>query len=82
MGKQKSKDDPYSEIEEKIKKIMADIAEQMPKLSTNDLAVVQRAIKFLARKTRPEQSGWPSCNCWGPMKRYPALCSTSFAASV
>ena len=52
MTKQKSKDNPYSGIVEKVEKIMADIAEQMPKLSANDLAVVQRAIKFLARKTR------------------------------
>jgi hypothetical protein len=52
MSKQKDKDNPYSGIEEKVKKIMADIAEQMPKLSANDLAVVQRAIKLLARKTQ------------------------------
>jgi hypothetical protein len=52
MGKQKSKDNPYSGIAEKVEKIMAGIADQMPKLSANDLAVVQRAIKFLARNTR------------------------------
>jgi hypothetical protein len=52
MAEQNGKDNPYSGIEEKVKKIMADIAEQMPKLSANDLAVVQRAIKLLARKTR------------------------------
>ena len=52
MAKQKDKDNPYSGIAEKVEKIMADIAEQMPKLSANDLAVVQRAIKFLARNTR------------------------------
>ncbi|HEY2168870.1 MAG TPA: hypothetical protein VGJ30_04550 [Candidatus Angelobacter sp.] len=52
MAQQKNKDNPHSGIEEKVKKIMADIAEQMPKLSANDLAVVQRAIKLLARKTR------------------------------
>jgi hypothetical protein len=52
MAKAKSKDDPYFGIAEKVKKIMADIAEQMPKLSANDLAVVHRAIKFLARNTQ------------------------------
>lgn len=31
---------------------MAEIAEQMPKLSPNDMTVFQRAIKFLARNTR------------------------------
>ena len=31
---------------------MAGIAEQMPNLSPNDLAVVQRAMKSLARNTR------------------------------
>jgi hypothetical protein len=52
MAEQNGKDNPYSGVEEKVKRIMADIAEQMPKLSANDLAVVQRAIKLLARKTR------------------------------
>jgi hypothetical protein len=52
MPSEKRQNDPYFGIEEKVKKIMADIAEQMPKLSANDLAVVQRAIKFLARNTR------------------------------
>lgn len=52
MAKQKSKDNPYSGIAEKVEKIMAGIAEQMPNLSANDLAVVQRAIKFLARNTQ------------------------------
>ena len=52
MPGKRTKDNPYSGIAEKVEKIMADIAEQMPKLSANDLAVVQRAIKFLARNTR------------------------------
>ena len=52
MAKQNSKENPYSGITEKVEKIMAGLAEQMPNLSANDLAVVQRAIKFLARKTR------------------------------
>lgn len=51
MAKQKSKDNPYSGIAEKVEKIMAGIAEQMPNLSANDLAVVKRAIKFLSRNT-------------------------------
>ena len=52
MAKQKSKDNPYFGIAEKVEKIMAGIAEQMPNLFTNDLAVVHRAIKFLARNTQ------------------------------
>lgn len=52
MVKQKSKDNPYYGIAEKVEKIMTGIAEQMPNLSANDLAVVQRALKFLARNTR------------------------------
>ena len=52
MPSKRTKNNPYSGIAEKVEKIMADIAEQMPKLSANDLAVVQRAIKFLARNTR------------------------------
>lgn len=52
MAKQENKDNPYSGIEEKVKKLIAGIAEQMPKLSPNDMAVLQRAIKVLARNTR------------------------------
>jgi hypothetical protein len=52
MAKQESKGNPYSDIEEKVKKLIAGIAEQMPKLSPNDMAVLQRAIKVLARNTR------------------------------
>ena len=53
MAKQRSKDNPYSGIVEKVEKIMAGIRESsIPDLSTNDLAMVQRAIKFLARNTR------------------------------
>jgi len=52
MAKANSKDNPYSGIAEKVKKIMAGLAEQMPNLSANDLAVVHRAMKFLARNTR------------------------------
>lgn len=52
MAKQESKGNPYLDIEEKVKKLIAGIAEQMPKLSPNDMAVLQRAIKVLARNTR------------------------------
>jgi hypothetical protein len=52
MPSEKRKTSPYSGIAEKVEKIMADIAEQMPKLSANDLAVVQRAMKSLTRNTR------------------------------
>lgn len=52
MANQKRKDNPYSGIEEKVKKLITGIAEQMPKLSPNDMAVLQRAIKVLARNTR------------------------------
>jgi hypothetical protein len=52
MANQKSKNNPYSDIVAKVEKIMAGIAEQMPNLSANDLAVVERATKFLARNTQ------------------------------
>jgi hypothetical protein len=52
MAKGNSKDNPYSGIAEKVEKIMAGLAEQMPNLSPNDLAVVHRTMKFLARNTR------------------------------
>lgn len=37
---------------EKMEKIMAGIAADMPNLSANDLAIVKRAMKSLARNTR------------------------------
>ena len=52
MAKQENKENPYSGLEEKVKKIMAEVAEHLPKLSPNDMAVLQRAIKVLARNTR------------------------------
>jgi len=52
MANQKRKNNPYSDIAAKVEKIMAGIAEQMPNLSPNDLAMVQRAMKSLARNTR------------------------------
>jgi hypothetical protein len=52
MGNQKRKNSQYSDITAKVEKIMAGIADQMPNLSANDLAVVQRAMKSLARNTR------------------------------
>jgi hypothetical protein len=48
----KRKNNPYSGLAGKVEKIMAGIAEQMPNLSPNDLAVVQRAMRSLARNTR------------------------------
>jgi hypothetical protein len=52
MSRQKRKDNPYSDIACRVEQIMAGIAEQMPNLSPNDLAVVQRAMKSLAQNTR------------------------------
>jgi small-conductance mechanosensitive channel len=52
MANQENKENPYSAIEEKVKKIMAGIAEEIEKLSPKDRAVLQRAIKFLMRNTR------------------------------
>jgi hypothetical protein len=52
MANQKRKNSQYSDITAKVEKIMAGIADQMPNLSANDLAVVQRAMKSLARNTR------------------------------
>jgi hypothetical protein len=52
MPRQERKKNPYSDLAVKVEKIVADIAEQMPNLSANDLAIVERATKFLARNTR------------------------------
>jgi hypothetical protein len=52
MSTQKRKNNEFSGIAAKVEKIMAGIAREMPNLSANDLGVVQRAIKFLARNTR------------------------------
>lgn len=52
MSQQKRKNNPYSGLASQVEKIMAGIAEQMPNLSPNDLRVVQRAMKSLARNTR------------------------------
>lgn len=52
MPNEKRKNNPYSGIAEKVEQIMAGIAEQMPNLSANDLQVVRRAAKVLARNTR------------------------------
>jgi hypothetical protein len=52
MSTQKPKNNEFSGIAAKVEKIMAGIAREMPNLSANDLGVVQRAIKFLARNTR------------------------------
>jgi hypothetical protein len=52
MPSEKRKNNPYSGIAGKVEKIMAGIASEMPNLSPNDLAVVQRAMRSLARNTR------------------------------
>jgi hypothetical protein len=52
MANQKRKNNPYSNMAAKVEKIMAGIAEEMPNLSANDLQVVRRAMKSLARNTR------------------------------
>ena len=52
MSQQKRKNNPYSGLASRVEKIMAGIAEQMPNLSPNDLGVVRRAMKSLARNTR------------------------------
>ena len=50
MAKQERTDE-YFEIVEKVKKIFAGIAEQLSKLSPNELAVIKRGLKLLVRKT-------------------------------
>ncbi|HET8889058.1 MAG TPA: hypothetical protein VFQ41_09150 [Candidatus Angelobacter sp.] len=50
MAKQKRKNNPN--IAAKVEQIMAAIAEEMPNLSPNGLAIVRRALKSLARNTR------------------------------
>jgi hypothetical protein len=52
MANQKRKNNPYSDMTAKVEKIMAGIAEEMPNLSANDLQVVRRAMRSLARNTR------------------------------
>ena len=52
MPSEKRKNNPYSGIAGKVEMIMAGIASEMPNLSPNDLAVVRRAMKSLARNTR------------------------------
>jgi hypothetical protein len=52
MANQKRKNNPYSDMAAKVEKIMAGIAEEMPNLSANDLQVIRRAMKSLARNTR------------------------------
>ena len=52
MPSEKRKNNPYSGIKDKVEQIMAGIAEEMPNLSANDLQVVRRAMKSLARNTR------------------------------
>lgn len=52
MSTQKRKNNPYSCIAEKVEQIMDGIAKEMPNLSANDLQVVRRAMKSLARNTR------------------------------
>lgn len=52
MSDQKRKTNQYSGVARKVEEIMAGIAKQMPNLSPNDLLVVERAMKLLARNTR------------------------------
>ena len=52
MPSEKRKNNPYSGIAERVEQIMAGIAKEMPNLSPNDLEVVRRAMKSLARNTR------------------------------
>jgi len=52
MPSEKRKNNPYSDAAEKMEQIMDGIAKDMPNLSPNDLAVVRRAMKSLARNTR------------------------------
>ena len=52
MPSEKRKNNPYASITEKVEQIMDGIAKEMPNLSANDLQVVRRAMKSLARNTR------------------------------
>ena len=52
MPSEKRKNKEASGIAAKVEKIMAGIAEEMPNLSPNGLAIVRRAMKSLARNTR------------------------------
>jgi len=52
MPSEKRKNNSHSGRAEKMEKIMAGIAEEMPNLSANDLQVLRRAMKSLARNTR------------------------------
>jgi hypothetical protein len=52
MPSEKRKNNSYSDMAAKVEKIMAGIAKDMPNLSANDLQVVRRAMKSLARNTR------------------------------
>lgn len=52
MSRQNRKNNPHSSLASKVEEIIAGITTQMPNLSANDLAVVQRAAKVLARNTR------------------------------
>ena len=52
MPSEKHKNKESSGIAARVEKIMAGIAAEMPNLSANDLAIVKRAMKSLARNTR------------------------------
>jgi len=52
MSRQNRKNNPHSVLARKLEEIVAGITTQMPNLSANDLAVVQRAARVLARNTR------------------------------
>lgn len=46
------KNNPHSGLARKIEEIVTEVVKQMPNFSANDLAVLERAIKVLARNTR------------------------------
>ncbi|HKV92757.1 MAG TPA: hypothetical protein VJW20_09435 [Candidatus Angelobacter sp.] len=52
MSHKDRKNNPHSGLARKVEEIIAGIATQMPNLSANDLMVVQRATRVLARNTR------------------------------
>lgn len=52
MPRQNRKNNPYAGLARKVEEIVAGIATQMPNLTADDLVVVQRATKILARNTR------------------------------
>ena len=52
MSRQNRKNNPNADLARKIEEIVTEIIKQMPNFSANDLVVLERAIKVLARNTR------------------------------